>query len=170
MTSEEFGQIVMAHKDRVHTYAIWMLRNGDDAREVAQESLTRLWQHRGDVRNGSAKAWLLRTTHRLCIDRIRRKNTATTVGLDDLAGPPAAGEPGPVRQMERQELRAKVMAALAALSPRDRAVMLMREYNDMSYEEIADALGMSLAALKTTIHRARGRLRHALNGAGVHSS
>jgi RNA polymerase sigma-70 factor (ECF subfamily) len=89
------------------------------------------------------------------------------VPLENLIRPPADAEPGPPAVAERDEARTVVLDALAKLSPRDRAVVLMREYDGMSYEEMADALGMPLSALKTTLYRARRRLKEALNGTGV---
>jgi RNA polymerase sigma-70 factor (ECF subfamily) len=167
MDRSQFGQIVQEHKDRIHTYAVWMLRDFDEARDIAQESLTRLWQHRGEIHNGAARTWLMRTTHRLCVDRLRRRATRAEVPLENLIRPPADAEPGPPAVAERDEARTVVLDALAKLSPRDRAVVLMREYDGMSYEEMADALGMPLSALKTTLYRARRRLKEALNGTGV---
>lgn len=167
MDRSQFGQIVLEHKDRIHTYAVWMLKDFDEARDIAQESLARLWQRRDEIQNGAARTWLMRTTHRLCIDRLRRKTTRSALSLDELVQPPAGAEAGPADTAERDEVRSAVVDALGKLSARDRAVVLMREYNQMSYEEMADALGMPLSALKTTLYRARRRLKEALNGTGV---
>lgn len=167
MDRTQFGQVVEQHKDRIHTYAVWMLKDYDEARDVAQESLARLWQHRGEIHNGAARTWLMRTTHRMCVDRLRRRTTRAEVPFDELVRPPADGNGCPSKAAEASEIRSAVIEALDRLSPRDRAVVLMREYNGMSYEEMAGALDMPLSALKTTLYRARRRLKEALNGAGV---
>lgn len=167
MDRSQFGQIVQQHKDRIHTYAVWMLKDFDAAGDIAQESLARLWQHRGEIHNGAARTWLMRTTHRLCVDRLRRRTTRAEVSFDDLVRPPADAESGPPAMAERDEAKTAVLEALAKLSPRDRAVVLMREYDGMSYEEMAATLGVPLSALKTTLYRARRRLKEALNGTGV---
>ena len=69
MDARTYETIVTEHKDRVYSYASWMLRNREDARDVSQDAMIRLWQHREKVLPESAKSWMLTTVHRLCLDR-----------------------------------------------------------------------------------------------------
>lgn len=167
MDHEEFRRTVQRHKDRVHSYASWMLRDAEEAQDVAQEALLRLWTHRHSV-DGSCKGWLLRTTHNLCIDRIRRRRARPEVGGEALAAAPAVSkEPGPYRLAAAGQAGERIALALEGLSPRDRALVLLREVEGMSYEEIASALGIPMGTMKAALHRAREKLRVALARAGV---
>lgn len=167
MNGSEYGQILADQKDRVHTYAVWLLQDAEDARDVTQEALTRLWEQRDAVHNGASKTWLLRTTHRLCIDRLRRRKRRSEIALDALTWSPAECSPGPERLAAAAELGHLIGQALTTLSVRDRAVVLLREVSGMSYEEMSTVLGLPLGTLKATLHRARERLRRQLVSAGV---
>lgn len=167
MDRDEFGLAVLEHKDRVHTYAAWLLGDLEEARDVTQEALMRLWEHRRKIRDGAARTWLLRTSHNLCMDRLRRKGVLRSFapeGLDCVAVDDATD---PERSLALSELRAGIGAALSSLAPRDRSMVLMREVHGLSYEEMSDVLGVQPGALRVALHRARERLRRALIGAGV---
>ncbi len=167
MTDDGFERVVHEHKDRVHGYAFWMLRDRDEARDVSQEVLVRLWQHRERVPGEAIRAWLLRTTHHLCVDRLRRRAVRSGPSLEDLAPTLHDGTPGPDRSAASEELGRRIGEALQALSPRDRAIVLMREVQGMAYEEIAQVLDLPLGTLKASLHRARERLRRDLMQAGM---
>ena len=93
MDRAEYVRAVTEHKDRVHNFALWMLRHPDDARDVAQESLVRMWEHRSRIRPVAAGSWLLRTTHNLCLDHVRRRRARPDVPTDDLHAWPAESQP-----------------------------------------------------------------------------
>ena len=137
-------------------------------KDAAQEALIRLWEHRASVSVDGARPWLMRTTHNLCIDQIRRGRVRSEIGDGDEiveARPDAA--PGPQRLAESGDLRRLIDRALEALSPDDRAVIVMREVQALPYDEIAAALEVPLGTLKARLHRARERLRTRLFRAGV---
>jgi RNA polymerase sigma-70 factor (ECF subfamily) len=167
MDQDTFVRLVTEQKDRVHNYALWMLHDREDACEIAQESLMRLWQHRTRVHPAAAGSWLLRTTHNLCLDRLRRRQGRSDPVVANLAARPAEDGPDAGQAAERHELREQVGRVLQTLSPRDRAVLVMREFEGMSYEEMAKVLRLRLSALKVALHRARDRFREGLIRAGV---
>lgn len=167
MDREQYRKLVMQHKDRLHTYAVWLLQDREEARDVAQEALMRAWRHREAIHNGAGKAWLLKTTYRLCLDQLRRRSNRPQVNLADLSVLPADHGLGPERGAMMSDLRGIIRRALATLGPRDKAVILIREMHDMSYEEMAEVLDVPLGTLKVVLHRARERLRRELIGAGV---
>lgn len=167
MDREQYRKLVMQHKDRLHTYAVWLLQDREEARDVAQEALMRAWRHREAIHNGAGKAWLLKTTYRLCLDQLRRRSNRPQVNLADLSVLPADHGLGPERGAMMSDLRGIIRRALATLGPRGKAVILMREMHDMSYEEMAEVLDVPLGTLKVVLHRARERLRRELIGAGV---
>ena len=167
MGGDEYEQVVRSHKDRVHSYAAWMLHDVDSARDITQEVLVRLWVHRDKVKPATAAAWLMRTTHNLCIDRTRRRRVRPQTDPEILDTMEDAGLPGPERRAHSGELALAIGKALASLPARDRSAVLMREVQGMSYNDIAKVLEVPLGTLKAVLHRARDRLRTELVSAGV---
>jgi len=170
MDQDGYRQTVLRHKDRVFSYAAYLLCNREEAQDVAQEALVRLWEHRQKVpaEGGAAKAWLLRTAHNLCMDRHRIRCSRPESPPEILETHEALDAAShPAKQAEGQELRKGIEAALARLSPRDRAVVVMREMQGLSYEEMSSSLDLPLGTLKAVLHRARNRLRVQLADAGV---
>ena len=167
MDTDTYQDLVVRHKNLVHGYAYRMLGNREDARDVAQEVLIRLWDNREKVIPDSSKAWLLRTTYRLCIDRTRRKKVRSEVFGDTVLDPVADVTPGPEKLSTAGELGRAIEAALGRLRKEDRTVVLLREVHQTSYEEIARILSQPLGTVKARLHRARIRLRRELTEAGV---
>ena len=168
MDTDAFEATIDEHGDRVHAYASRMLRDAEEARDVAQDALIRLWQHRDRVDSGSVRSWLMRTTHNLCIDRIRRRTVRSEVddGDERTERSPSAA-PGPDRLAAADESAEILARVLETLSPADRAVVLLREVHALPYGEIAAALDLPLGTLKARLHRARERLRERLLRAGA---
>ena len=163
-----FERAVVAFKDRVHAYATRMLRDRAEAQDVAQDALVKLWQHRDTVDEDSARLWLMRTAHNLCIDRLRKRKVRSEIADgDDVMHLQPDGSPGPELRAGATEIGAGIEGALAELGPIDRAVLLMREVHELPYEEIASVLGMPIGTMKARLHRARERLRVRLVRIGV---
>lgn len=162
-----YEQAVLMHKDRVHSYASMMLRNAEEARDVAQESLVRLWEHRGRVTRDQARPWLLRTAHNLCIDYIRKRSVRGEVDGENVIPMRPDAAPGPLQLVQSDEMGRAIEAALGELPPRDRAAVIMREVQGLPYDEIARTLELPLGTLKACLHRARERLRRKLLRSGV---
>ena len=169
MTDEGFELAVREHRNRVHSHAFWLVRDGEDARDISQEAMVRLWRHRSEVPDAAARTWLLRTTHRLCLDRLRRRAARPEVS-EELSPVSAWTDPAPdpERHAAAQALGGILERALGRLTPRDRAIVLLREVEGVPYEEIAETLGLPLGTVKAALHRSRERLRETLLRAGVH--
>jgi RNA polymerase sigma-70 factor (ECF subfamily) len=168
MDDAGFERAVLQLKDRVHGYAVLILRDGAEAQDVAQEALVRMWRERARVEDEGAKTWLLRTAHNLCIDRLRRRRVRGEVADgEEVVTWRADDRPDPERQAAAARLGERIRSALGELSEIDRAVVVLREVEGLSYDEIAAMLGMPLGTLKARLHRARERLRERLVGAGV---
>jgi len=167
MKEEGFERAVREQKDRVHSYAFWMLRDRDEARDISQEALVRLWQHRNQVPDEAIRSWLLRTAHHLCVDRLRRRAVRSGPSLEDVTPMLRDRNPGPDKAAAAEETGRRIGDALRSLSSRDRAIVLMREVQGMAYDEIARALDLPLGTLKASLHRAREKLRRELIQAGV---
>jgi RNA polymerase sigma-70 factor (ECF subfamily) len=168
MTTREFEAAVMEHKDRIHSYARGILRDPEDAKDVAQECLIRLWRHRERVEAGvGCRHWLLRSAHNLCVDRLRRHATRPETAHERSAPEPTDVRPGPERLTASVEVAGRLERALLDLDPRDRSIMLLREVEGLPYDEIAQMLDLKLGTLKATLHRTREKLRHALAASEV---
>ncbi len=169
MTDEGFDLAVREHRNRVHSHAFWLLRDGEEARDILQEAMVRLWRHRSDVPDAAARAWLLRTTHRLCLDRLRRRAARPEFPEAPSPDPPSVDPaPDPERNAASASLGLVLERALARLSSRDRAIVLLRDAEGLPYEEIAETLGLPLGTVKAALHRSRERLREVLLHEGVH--
>lgn len=167
MENGDYERLVREHKDRIYSFAVWTLRDPEEARDVTQEALVRLWEHRGRVEIPAARSWLMTTAHHLCVDRLRRRSRRPEVDEDSLAVPLADPGPDPQRLAAASQTARAIGRALSALGEQDRAVVVMREVQGMSYDEIAQALDVPLGTLKARLHRARDRLRRKLSGVGV---
>jgi len=167
MNKEAFEQVARLQKDRLFGYATRMLRQQPEAQDVVQEALVRMWQHRDKIGSDTAVFWLRRTTHNLCIDRIRRRKSSPEVDTEFQEGLSADRTAGPARLAESSELGRLIEGALGRLPERDRAVLLMREVEGMPYKDISRILDVPLGTLKARLHRAREQLRSKLVRAGV---
>jgi RNA polymerase sigma-70 factor (ECF subfamily) len=167
MNHEAFQRLLAEHGDRVYSYAVWLLGDREEARDVVQEGFMRLWANRSDVKDGAVQVWLTRTVYRLCIDRRRRRTTRREKGLTEPDPRSQCGKSEPGRSAVQTELQSVIGSALGRLSQRDRVLIVLREMQGMSCEEMAGVLEMKLNTLKSALHRARDRLRSELVRMGV---
>lgn len=139
---------------RLHRYARSLRRNREDADDLVQDTLERAWSRAGLWPGvGDMRAWLFSIMHNLHVDALRR-GRLDFVDLDD--GPPEIAVAA--TQAERLALR-DLDAALAALSPDQREVLLLVALDGMAYAEIADALGIPIGTVMSRLSRGRERLR-----------
>jgi len=167
MNQEAFERVVREQKDPSYSFAARILRHPAEAQDVAQEALVRLWQHRQTIDDRTARFWLRRTVYNLCIDRIRRRRARPEVNAeikDTISPDPRVG---PARLAESAEMGRQIERALARLPARDRAVLILREVQELPYSEIARILDVPLGTLKARLHRAREQLRARLIREGV---
>ena len=168
---DAFSQLVQENQDRIYSLALYMTGNPDDGCELAQEAFLRAWRSLPSFQGESSfSTWLYRLAKNLCIDFLRREKrrraAAATISLDDENSPWPAQIPDqhstPESELERQELQRAVRSGLAKLSAEHRAVLTLRELSGLSYEEIADVLGLETGTVKSRIARARLALRKIL--------
>ena len=166
---EALAPLMERHYPRLYRLALSYVRNPDDALEVVQETFVKAFQ-KADRWDGSTEAgpWLSRVAVNQSIDRWRRNRrrqaTFTPLAEGDHDESLAAGGPDPDRRVLRREMRDRLAAALEGLPDRQRAVVVLRHYQEMSLVEIAQTLGMRLGTVKSTLHRALGRMRTGLRG------
>ena len=161
---EAVSQLFGDHLGTVHRFAMRMCRDEDRARDIAQESLLTalksLDSFRGDA---SFSTWLFTITRSHC-GRLRRRAERETVTDDGevVTDTAVSDDPLPDAQASHGEVSDAVERALDALDPADREVVLLRDIEGLSTKEAAEALDISVAALKSRLHRARAGLREAV--------
>jgi RNA polymerase sigma-70 factor (ECF subfamily) len=169
---EALEPLVERHYTRLFRIALAYLRRREDALDVVQEAFVKAYLSAARW-DGSAEAgpWLTRVTVNLAIDRWRRNRrrseTFTPLADDDRAGALADVGASPDRAVHGREAGERLARALRTLPERQRAVVVLRHYQDQSLEEIARTLGMSLGTVKSSLHRALARLRQRLAPGGV---
>ncbi len=166
---EALAPLMERHYRRLYRIAVSYLRQPDDALDVVQEAFVKAFQSAARW-DGSAEAgpWLARITVNLAIDRWRRNRrraqTFTPLADSDHVATLADLGPSPDRRVQGREAGERLAAALRSLPERQRAVVVLRHYQDMSLEEISGTLGMSLGTVKSSLHRALHRMREGLAG------
>ena len=171
--TEAFDQLVNRYRNRVFAMIYNMVHNEQDAWDLAQESFVKAWKSIKRFRGQSSfYTWLYRIVMNVTIDHVRKKqikgagtefNDEVKLGeIEPAARTAPKSEPLPYRQMERSEIRARIDAAIAQLTPEHRAVILMKETEDMQYHEIAEALGCSIGTVMSRLFYARKRLQNLL--------
>ncbi|RKZ19369.1 hypothetical protein DRQ50_02240 [bacterium] len=170
MDAKTYTQLLHAHRDRVFSRALYVLRDREDAEDVTQEAFLRLWNHGDDLPAERAGYWLQRVITNLCIDVTRRRKVVRThFGRPDTDIAPrlAAHEEGADSCLDLDERQHQVLNAMSALTPETRSVMMMHYFQGMKLREIAEALDKTVSALKVQIHRARQTLRPVLEAQGL---
>ena len=158
-----FSELVARYQDRIYRYLLRMTRSQEDARELTQETFLNAYQAlarwRPDARLSS---WLFRIAHNQALDRLRRARRVEFVALDEVqADRIPAATPTPEAVLQTRQSIAALEGALARLSLEQREILLLRDIEDMPYEDIAAVLGLSLGTVKSRIARARaGLLQH----------
>jgi RNA polymerase sigma-70 factor (ECF subfamily) len=163
-----FSQLVEAYQTPIYNLCYRLLGEAGEAEEAAQETFLRAYAQLASYDPGrSFKTWLFSIANHHCIDRLRKRRLTWLSIDDDLPPHPALQEqaPGPEEATVRREQSEMLQALLSRLPPDDRAVLVMRYWYDLSYEEIAEATGATVSAVKSRLHRARGSLGEMLPGA-----
>ena len=167
---EASARLVALHEKKVYNLALRMCGNPEDAWDTAQEAFLSAWRGLPSFRGEAGfSTWLYRLTSNAAIDLLRRtKRQRGESSLDDEAlGIDAVDRtPSPQERAEESELRGAVTAGLARLSDSHRQALVLREVQELSYEEIAQVLEVDLGTVKSRISRARSALRKILQESG----
>ena len=158
---EAFDAIVERHRRNIYQLCYRFVNNHEDASDLAQDVFVRAFKALGNFKNDSALGtWLYRVGVNVCLNRIATKKIETEP-ID--AAPRADGRvPDALHEVMRSERAAEVRAAIAKLPPKQRATLTLRVYQELSHEEIAQALGSSVGAAKANFFHALGNLRRLL--------
>jgi len=170
--SSAFNDLVTRYRSKAFTMIYGMVQNEQDAWDLAQEGFLKAWKsiHRFKG-NSSFYTWLYRIMTNVTIDSLRRKGVHGEAEFDDRIATSQV-EPGsrttpssvplPHKKLEQREIRQRIDQAISKLSPEHRAVIVMKEIEDLQYNEIADILSCSLGTVMSRLFYARKKLQSLL--------
>lgn len=166
-----FRELVERHKRKAHAVAYGIVRNKDDAHEVVQDAFMRVYRHLDDFEGqASFSTWLYRIVFNLSIDALRRRSPGRAVELDDrtdLEGAPDEMVPwrgggDPFAALDQRRLGEAVQECLDKLPPYHRTVIVLRELEGLSYEEIAQTMQISKGTVMSRLFHARRKMQRML--------
>ena len=161
----DFEQAVLPHLDAAYNLARWLLRNDQDAQDVAQEAYLRAFRFFPGFRGGNARAWLLKIVRNTCYTWLHANRPLQDAAeFDENLFRPDSCAPNPEEAMLQNDSSTLVRKALEKLPPNYREVLILRELEGMSYKEISDITGMPAGTVMSSLSRARGQLRQILTG------
>jgi RNA polymerase sigma-70 factor, ECF subfamily len=170
-STEAFEILVTRYRGRIYAMTLNLTGNDADAWDLSQEVFIKAWRSlpRFEARS-QFFTWIYRITHNVVIDWARKRRIkGGTEFNDELGAVPAAGAvtipgrvPEPDRALENRELGARIKEALAELSLEHRSVILLKELDGLSYQEIADSVGCSIGTVMSRLFYARKRLQSLL--------
>ena len=157
-----FEELVIGYQHRVFGVALRMLGNRAEAEEIAQEVFLRAHRavadFRGEARLGT---WLYGIASRLCLNRLASPDRRMARG-DAILADVTAATPDAAAELERAELDAALRTAIAELPEERRLVLVLRDVEGLSYEQIAEALAVDPGTVRSRLHRARMQLKEKL--------
>jgi RNA polymerase sigma-70 factor (ECF subfamily) len=160
-----FNQLVLLYQSMVYNLAYRILSEPDAAADATQDAFLSAFKAMRKFRGGSFKAWLLRIVTNACYDQLRVKQRRPTSSLDDLPLETdhtyylrdPAEQPDEV--VERQELNQLIQSGISTLPAEQRTILVLSDVQGLSYQEIAETLGLSLGTVKSRLSRGRSKLR-----------
>lgn len=172
-----FRVFVERYKRRIYYLALDMVGNPVDAEDVSQEVFLKVFRSFGTFKkDAKISSWLYRVTYNACIDHLRKKElTPEAVGDEALevrtkSDAPLSGSSSvqdPHRSLETGQLQARIARALENVSPQEKAVFLLRHYDQLMLKEIAEVLHLSVGSVKSYLFRAVRKLQIELGASGM---
>ncbi|MBI5801891.1 MAG: sigma-70 family RNA polymerase sigma factor [Verrucomicrobia bacterium] len=161
-----FEELVARHRDKIYARAFSMMRNEEDAIDLSQEAWVKAWQRLKQFQGDSSFAtWMTRIVINLCLDQLRRQKRTRAESieqLDEELGGVERQMPvvaiNPTEGMERAELRKRIDKAMVQLSYEHRTVLILHEFEEMEYKQIAKVMNCSIGTVMSRLFYARRRL------------
>lgn len=170
-----FEDLVLEYQDRVYHIALKMTSSPEDAFDLSQETFLKAYRTLGSFRGESGfGSWLYRMCANLCIDFLRKRKRRGQEQILSLDETDEGGRPRelpdlryePQKELERKEQRAMVREGLRRLPEEQRLILILRDVEGLSYQEISETLTIELGTVKSRIYRARARLAALLTSDG----
>jgi RNA polymerase sigma-70 factor (ECF subfamily) len=164
--TDAFEELVARHRDKIYARAFSMMRHEDEAVDLSQEAWVKGWQRLAQFQGDSSFAtWMTRIVINLCLDELRkqrRRRTESIEEMDEESGGVERQMPAitinPTERLERGELRQRIDQALAQMSKEHRTVLVLHEFEEMEYKEIAKAMDCSIGTVMSRLFYARRKL------------
>ena len=147
MTDKDYNACVDNFADGVYRFIVKNIRHTEDAQDIVQSAFEKLWMNRAQVLPEKAKSYLFTVAYHQMIDHIRKSNK---MPLSDEASIPHQ----PINQAQT-ELKELLMRAVNELNPTQKSLVLLKDYEGYSYQEIAEIMNLSDSQVKVYLHRAR---------------
>ena len=154
MTEKEYNQCVNQYADNVYRFIVKNLRHEEDARDIVQTAFEKLWRNREAVESEKSKSYLFTVAYNQMIDHIR-KNKRIQLKED-------FSEDVRVQYQSNDNLKKALMEALNRLNETQKSLVMLKDYEGYSYEEIGNIMGLNESQVKVYLHRARLTLRNYL--------
>lgn len=161
-----FEELVARHRDKIYARAFSMMRNEDEAIDLSQEAWVKGWQRLKQFQGESSfVTWMTRIVINLCLDQLRKqkRHRAESIELmEEESGGVERQMPvvtvNPTEGLERKELRQRIDRALGQLSNEHRTVLILHEFEELEYKEIAKKMGCSIGTVMSRLFYARRRM------------
>ncbi len=168
--TQAFRTLVERYQRRVYQLALGMMRDSDEAMDITQETFVRVHRYLPSFKGDSSFfTWTYRIAMNLCLDAARKRGRTERVEMDERDAeiesrmdPPSAALAGPHEAALNAELKAKIGEALASLSEKHRAILLLREVEGLSYEDLARTLGIRKGTVMSRLFHARLKMQRKL--------
>ncbi|MDR0365995.1 MAG: sigma-70 family RNA polymerase sigma factor [Bifidobacteriaceae bacterium] len=163
-SGRSWAQIAESHYHSVYRLAYRLTGNHADAEDLTQDTFVRVFRALDSFQpSGSFEGWLHRITTNLFLDSKRRQALIRVEELGEEAGDLTDPQPQPDSMADRLTDREQLHEALSHLSEDSKVILMMRDVEGCSYQEIADRLGLRLGTVRSRVHRARAQARFALS-------
>ena len=167
LQSSKFDYLIEHYKNKIFNYSLYMLRNSMDAEDITQEVMIRIWQNVNKFNFLAARAWIMRTTHNLCIDYLRRNKNQyqKELSIDDNLSERIEDKRNavmPDEALNQSLLDKHIKHAVENLQERLKSPFVLYELQGFKYKEISKILDMPLSSVKVNILRARKQLQQDL--------
>src|ERR1700733_13850886 len=167
-----FEELVARHRDKIYARAYAMMRNEDEALDLSQAAWVKGWQRLVQFQGDSSfVTWMTRIVINLCLDQLRKQKRQRTESIEALEEDGGGVErqmpvitPNPTEGLERVELRQRIDRALAQLSHEHRTVLVLHEFEELEYKEIAVRMRCSIGTVMSRLFYARRRMASLLAG------
>jgi len=161
-----FEELVARHRDKIYARAFSMMRNEDEALDLSQEAWVKSWQRLQQFHGESSfGTWMTRIVINLCLDQLRRRKRQRTESIEEMDEESGGVErqmpvvnPNPTERLERGELRKRIDHALGQLSHEHRTVLMLHEFEEMEYKEIAKTMQCSIGTVMSRLFYARRKM------------
>jgi RNA polymerase sigma-70 factor, ECF subfamily len=165
LNSLKFEILIKQHKNNIYNYALYMMKNRMDADDITQEVFIKIWNNINNYNIKAAKSWIMRTTHNLCIDYLRKTQTSQKreVNIDSSINISGAGTLTDTEvRLRKNLLKNKIKQGIETLPDNLRSVFILYELQGLKYHEISETLSMPLNSVKVYLMRARKKLQEEL--------